>query len=71
MALFKLFTAALWRGGLPAVQSKPVDMGKRSDKYSELRVKEVKEFRYVEYTVISTDPESDAIERVYKYAKET
>lgn len=46
------------------------DMDKRSDKYSELRVEEVKAFRYVEYTVISTDPESDAIDKVKQYAKE-
>ena len=46
------------------------DMDRRSDKYSNLRIEEVKAFRYVEYTVISTDPESDAIDRVYKYAKE-
>lgn len=46
------------------------DMDKRSDKYSDLRVEEVKGFRYVDHTVISTDPESDAIDRVYKYARE-
>lgn len=46
------------------------DMDKRSDKYSELRVEEVKAFRYVEYTVVSTDPESDAINKVKQYAKE-
>ena len=46
------------------------DMDKRSDKYSDLRVEEVKGFRYVEYTVISTDPESDAIDKVYRYARE-
>ena len=45
-------------------------MDKRSDKYTNLRVEEVNGFRYVEYTVISTDPESDAIDKVYKYAKE-
>lgn len=46
------------------------DMDKRSDKYTNLRVEEVAGFRYVEHTVISTNPEGDAIDRVYKYAKE-
>lgn len=46
------------------------EMDKRSDKYSNLRVEEVPGFRYVEHTVISNDPEGDAIDRVYKFAKE-
>ena len=46
------------------------DMDKRSEKYTNLRVEEVEGFRYVEYTVISTDPEADAIGRMYKLAKE-
>lgn len=46
------------------------DLDKRSDKYTNLRVENVAEFRYVTYTVISTDPESDAIGRVYQFAKE-
>ena len=46
------------------------DMDKRSDKYTNLRIEKVAGFRYVEHTVISTDPEGDAIDRVYKYAKE-
>ena len=37
--------------------------------YSNLRVEEVPGFRYVEHTVISTEPESDALDRVTKYAK--
>ena len=46
------------------------DLDKRSDKYTNLRVEEVPGFRYIEYTVISTDPERDALGRVYKLAKE-
>ena len=46
------------------------EMDQRSNAYTNLRVEEVPRFRYVEHTVISTEPESDALERVYKYAKE-
>lgn len=46
------------------------EMDKRSDKYTNLRIEMVPGFRYVEHTVVSTDPEGDAIDRVYKYAKE-
>lgn len=46
------------------------EMDKRSDKYSNLRVENVSAFRYVEHTVLSTDPEGDAIDRVFKIAKE-
>lgn len=46
------------------------EMDKRSDKYTDLRIETVPGFRYVEHTVISTDPEGDALDRVYKYAKE-
>ena len=46
------------------------EMDKRSSAYTDLRVEEVPAFRYVEHTVISTDPESDALERVFKCAKE-
>ena len=45
-------------------------MDKRSDAYSNLRVEEVAGFCYIEHTVISTDPESDAISRMYKAAEE-
>ena len=45
-------------------------MDKRSDAYSDLRVEEVAGFCYIEHTVISTDPESDAIGRMYKIAEE-
>lgn len=47
------------------------EMDKRSTKYSNLRIETVPGFRYVEHTVISTDPESDALDRAYKYAKES
>ena len=46
------------------------EMDKRSDAYSELRVEDVAGFSYIEHTVISTEPESDAIGRMYKTAKE-
>lgn len=46
------------------------EMDKRSDAYSNLRVEEVAGFRYIEHTVISTDPESDAINSMYKIAEE-
>ena len=46
------------------------EMDKRSDKYTNLRIETVPGFRYVEHTVVSTDPEGDALDRVFKYAKE-
>ena len=46
------------------------EMDQRSSAYTNLRVEEVPAFRYVEHTVISTKPESDALDRVSKYAKE-
>lgn len=46
------------------------EMDKRSDAYSNLRVEDVTGFRYIAYTVISTEPESDTIGRMYKIAKE-
>jgi hypothetical protein len=46
------------------------EMAQYSSVYTNLRVEEVPGFRYVEHTVISTEPESDALDRVYKYAKE-
>ena len=46
------------------------DLDKRSEKYSNLRMETVPGFRYAEYTVISADPETDAIGRVRKMAKE-
>ena len=46
------------------------EMNKQSEAYSNLRIEVLSGFRYVEYTVISTDPESDAIGRMYQCAKE-
>ncbi|MCR5461025.1 MAG: helix-turn-helix domain-containing protein [Acetatifactor sp.] len=46
------------------------EMDKRSDAYSNLRVEEVAGFCYIDYTVISTEPESDAIGRMCQTAKE-
>lgn len=44
------------------------DMAKRTDAYSDLRVEEVAGFRYIPYTVVSPDPESDALDRVARLA---
>ncbi len=46
------------------------EMDQRSSAYTNLRVEQVPGFRYVEHTVISTNPESDALDRVSKYAKD-
>ena len=46
------------------------EMDKQSESYSNLRLEEVPGFRYVEHTVISTEPESDAIGKMYRLAKE-
>ena len=46
------------------------EMDKRSDAYSNLRVEDVAGFRYLAYTVISTEPESDTVGRMYRIAKE-
>ena len=46
------------------------ELDQNSSAYSNLRVEKVPGFRYVEHTVISTEPESDALERVYRYAKD-
>ena len=46
------------------------EMNKRSDNYSNLRIEEVEGFRYITHTVISTDPEGDALDRIFKYAEE-
>ena len=40
------------------------DMGVCRDAYSNMRVEDVPAFRYISHTVISTDPESDALDRV-------
>lgn len=46
------------------------EMDKRSSAYTNLRIEEVPAFRYAAYTVISTDPEGDALDRIFRYAKE-
>ena len=46
------------------------EMDQHSSAYTNLRIEVVPGFRYVEHTVISTEPESDAMDRVYKYAKD-
>ena len=46
------------------------EMDKRSEAYSDLRVENVAPFRYITHTVISSDPEGDALDRVHKIAKE-
>lgn len=46
------------------------EMDQRSSVYTNLRVEKVPGFRYVEHTVISVSPESDALERVCQYARE-
>ncbi|MBQ8080512.1 MAG: helix-turn-helix domain-containing protein [Clostridia bacterium] len=46
------------------------EMDQRNSAYTNLRVEVVPGFRYVEHTVISTEPESDAMDRVYKYARD-
>ena len=46
------------------------EMDRHGSAYTDLRVEEVPGFRYAAHTVISTEPESDAMDRVYKYAKE-
>ena len=46
------------------------EMDQRSSAYTNLRVEKVPGFRYVVHTVISTEPERDALDRVSGYAKE-
>lgn len=46
------------------------ELGCYDDAYSDLRVETVPAFRYVKYTVISTDPESDAIDRMFSIARD-
>ncbi|MBQ3707781.1 MAG: helix-turn-helix domain-containing protein [Clostridia bacterium] len=46
------------------------EMDKRSDAYSRLRTEVVEGFRYVQYIVISRDPEADAIGRMVRCAAE-
>ena len=46
------------------------EMSVLDEKYSNLRIEMVKGFRYIAHTVLSTTPEDDALDRVFKYAKE-
>lgn len=46
------------------------ELGVSDDAYSNLRTEIVPAFRYVTYTVISTDPESDALNHIISTAKE-
>ena len=46
------------------------EMDKRDENYTNLRVEEVEGFRYISHTVVSTNPEGDALDRVFKYAAE-
>ena len=46
------------------------EMDRRGSAYSDLRIEDVPGFRYAEYTVVSTDPESDALGRMFRIAKE-
>lgn len=46
------------------------ELGACDDAYSNLRVETVPDFRYVKYTVISTDPEGDSIDRIFGIARE-
>lgn len=44
------------------------DMGSFDEAYSDIRIERVEAFRYIRYTVISTEPEGDAINRVKGWA---
>lgn len=44
------------------------ELGFYDDAYSNLRIETVPAFRYVKYTVISTDPEGDAINHMFSIA---
>jgi len=46
------------------------EMDKRGDIYTNLRIEEVEGFRYITHTVISSNPEGDALDRIYKCAEE-
>ena len=46
------------------------DMSASSDAYTDLRVETVPAFRYIKHIVISTDPESDAIDRIISIARQ-
>ncbi len=46
------------------------EMGVCDEAYSNLRVETVPAFRYVKHAVISTDPEGDALDRIFSIARE-
>lgn len=46
------------------------ELGSYDDAYSNLRVETVPAFRYIKHTVISTNPEGDAIDRVFSIARQ-
>ncbi len=46
------------------------ELGAYDDAYSDLRVETVPAFRYVKHTVISTDPEGDAINHAFGLARQ-
>lgn len=46
------------------------DMNVSNDAYSDIRVETMEAFRYIRYAVISTDPETDAINHVRQWAKD-
>ncbi|MDO5435717.1 MAG: helix-turn-helix domain-containing protein [Clostridia bacterium] len=45
------------------------DLDSYDEHYGNLRVETVPAFRYIKHTVISTDPEGDAIDRIFSIAK--
>lgn len=46
------------------------DMNISDEAYSDIRIEEKEAFCYIKYAVVSTDPESDAINHVRQWAKE-
>lgn len=46
------------------------DMNIINEAYSNIRIEEVEAFRYIQYTVISPEPEEDAIEHVRRWAQQ-
>lgn len=46
------------------------DMNVISESYSDIRIEDVKPFRYIKYTVISMQPEDDAINHIKKWASD-
>lgn len=46
------------------------DLDSYDEAYSNLRIESVPKFRYIKHAVVSPDPEGDAIDRIFKIAKE-